>query len=179
MRTQAGPSSFGDRLIGALLLQPQAYEAVEADEGATGQAALVVVLGTVAAAVGGVRGGPAGVLVAIAVALLGWAAFAYITYLIGTRLLPSSATQADWGQLLRVLGFASAPRLFLLLGVVPVLGIIVSLVVAVWVLVAAVQALRAALDYESWLRAAAVAFLGWLALAALQVLAAALVVAVF
>ncbi|HXG41925.1 MAG TPA: YIP1 family protein [Dehalococcoidia bacterium] len=179
MRTQTGPSSFGDRVVGAMLLQAEAYEAVEADETATWQAALVVVLGALAAAVGALGGGAGGVVVAIVFALIGWAAYAYVTYLIGARLLPSKRTEADWGQLLRVLGFASAPRLFLVLGVIPLVGIVVSAVVAVWVLVATVVAIRAALDYESWLRTIAVAFLGWLALAVLQVLAAVLAAAVF
>ncbi|MDW8009923.1 MAG: YIP1 family protein [Chloroflexota bacterium] len=179
MRTQAGHSSFGDRIVGAMLLQADTYEEVEADETATWQAGLVVVLGALAAAIGALGGGAGGVVVAIVFALVGWAAYAYVTYLIGTRLLPDERTQADWGQLLRVLGFASAPRFFLVLGVIPVLGIIVSLVVAVWVLVATVVAIRAALDYDSWLRTIAVAFLGWLTLAALQVVASVLAAVVF
>ncbi len=179
MQTQTGPSSFGDRVVGAMLLQSQAYEAVEADQDATWQAALVVVLGALAAGIGALSAGPGGLLVGLVLALIGWAAYAYVTYFIGTRLLPEAATRADWGELLRVLGFASAPRFFLVLGVVPVLGILVAVVVAIWVLVATVVAIRAALDYESWLRAIAVAFLGWLTLVVVQAVAAIIAAIVF
>ncbi len=179
MSTVTGPSAFGDRVLGALMLRTEAYEAVEGDEDATWQAALVVVLGALASGIGALEGGPRGLLVGIALALVGWAAYAYITYLIGTRLLPESATRADWGELLRVLGFASAPRFFLVLGIVPIVNIIVGIVVALWVLVATVVAIRCALDYESWLRAIAVAFLGWLTLVVVQLVAAVIAAAIF
>ncbi|MFW6084224.1 MAG: hypothetical protein ACODAA_03335 [Gemmatimonadota bacterium] len=59
-------------------------------------------------------------------ALLGWLAFAELTYFIGTRIFKGTAT---WGELLRTLGFAYTVVIFSIVGVVPILGIIVGPVV--------------------------------------------------
>ena len=88
--------------------------------------------------------------------------YAYLTYLIGTRLLAGPETSADWGELARTLGFANAPRVLLILGVIPVVGLIVGAAVFIWVLVATVVAVRAALDFSTG-RAIGTALLGWLA----------------
>jgi hypothetical protein len=38
-------------------------------------------------------------------ATVGWVAWAYAAYLLGTRLLPGAGTRSDPGELLRTLGF--------------------------------------------------------------------------
>ena len=53
---------------------------------------------------------------------------------------------ATWGELLRTLGFAQSPRILLVLGIIPVLGRLVVLVVGIWTLVTGVVAIRQALD---------------------------------
>ena len=84
-----------------------------------------------------------------------------MTYLIGTRLLPEPQTRADVGELMRTLGFAQSPGLVRILGVIPVLGPLVLLVVSIWMLVAMVIAVRQALDYTNTLRAVGVCLVGW------------------
>ncbi len=64
-----------ERMVGAALLQGDVYEEVEHDQDAVGQAALVVVLGALAAGIGGLRGGPIVLSVALVSALVGWAAY--------------------------------------------------------------------------------------------------------
>ena len=83
------------------------------------------------------------------------------TYLIGTRLLPEPQTRADVGELMRTLGFAQSPGLVRILGVIPVLGPLVLIVVSIWMLVAMVIAVRQALDYTNTLRAVGVCLVGW------------------
>ena len=157
-------ASFIDRMVGAAKLNVGVYEEVEADTGATGQAMGVVLLSSLAGGIGAVglgAGGFGGVVVGGIAALLGWVSWAFVTYLIGTRLLPEPQTRADVGELMRTLGFAQSPGLVRILGVIPVLGPLVLIVVSIWMLVAMVIAVRQAFDYTNTLRAVGVCLVGW------------------
>ncbi|MCL6480202.1 MAG: YIP1 family protein [Firmicutes bacterium] len=155
-------ASFTERMMGAAKLNLSTYEEVEADKTATGQAIGVVVLSSVATGIGGAGMEGVGGMVGGAIgALIGWAFWAWLTYFIGTRILPTPQTHADWGELARVLGFAQSPGLLRILGVVPVLGPLVLLVTGLWTFVAVVIAVRQALDYSSTLRAVGVCIIGW------------------
>ena len=155
-------ASFAERVIGAAKLDVHTYEEVEADRTAFGQAMVVVVLSSLAAGIGMIgRAGAPGLIVGVLAALIGWFMWAWLTYIIGTRLLPMPQTHADWGQLLRTTGFSAAPGILRILGVVPVLGGLVFLVAGIWMLVAMVTAVRQALDYTSTGRAIGVCLIGW------------------
>ena len=155
-------ATFGERAIGAARLNTAIYEEVENDREATGQAGGVVVLASVAAAIGAIaHGGLGGVVANIVGGLVGWVVWSYLTWWIGTKWLPEPQTNADPGQLLRTLGFAAAPGVLNVLGIVPILGGLVRVVVAVWMLVAGVIAVRQALDYTSTGRAVGVVAIGW------------------
>ena len=151
-----------DRMLRAAKLDVQLYEEVGHDEGALGQATTVVVLSAVAAGIGSFGiGGLTGLVTGTLAALLGWYVWAFLTYYIGTRLLPEPQTRADHGELLRTIGFSSAPGLIRVAGIIPGLGEIVFMVAGVWMLVAMVIAVRQALDYTSTWRAIAVCAIGW------------------
>ena len=94
--------------------------------------------------------------------LVGWYVWAFLTYIIGTRLLPEPQTEADHGELLRTLGFASAPGVLRVFGLVPGLQVPVLAITGIWMLVAGVIAVRQALDYTSTARAIGVCLIGWL-----------------
>ncbi len=141
------------RMIRAARLDPRLYAEVEADETSIGQAASVVLLSAFA---GGINlpGAPFAILFAgLLAALAGWMLFAYVIYLIGAKLLPEPGTKANFGALLRAMGFANAPGVVKLLGIVPELRMLVFFVAMVWVLVATVTAVRHALSYTSPWRA--------------------------
>jgi hypothetical protein len=152
---------FVARMIAAASLDASLYEEVEADSSATGQAALVVVLAAVAAAIGSVNQNAIGGLIG---ALIGWALWAGVTYLIGVVLFKGTAS---WGELLRTLGFAQSPGLLYVVGIIPILGGLAKLVIAIWVLIAGIIAIRQALDVSTG-KAVAVAILGWLVLMVLM-----------
>ena len=155
--------SFTQRVIGAAKLDVHTYEEVEADTTAMGQAMGVVALSSVAAGIGAVgQQGTAGLFGGLVAALLGWLLWAGLTYFIGTRILPTPQTHADWGELLRTTGFASAPGILRILGIVPGLTGLVFSVTSVWMLAAFVVAVRQALDYTSTGRAVGVCLIGWL-----------------
>ena len=155
-------SSFAERLLRASLLQADVYEEVEADATAGRQALGVVLLSSAAVGVGGIaNSGAEGILVQIVCAVVGWWCWAYATYFIGTRLLPTAATSADPGQLLRTMGFAGAPGILRIVMIVPGLAFPAWIVGTLWELIAMVIAVRQALDYESTLRAIIVAAIGF------------------
>lgn len=156
------------RMIGCALLRPQAYEEVEADRSATVQAMAVVIAGSLALGIGNLAvGGAFGLLLGVVYGLVGWAIWASITYFVGTTLFRAPETQADWGELARTLGFAHSPRVLLVLGVVPGIGLAVLTIVSIWTLVATVIAIRQALDYRSTWRAIGVAVVGFIGYALL------------
>ncbi len=155
-------AAIQDRMLRAAKLDVQLYEEVEHDEGALGQATTVVVLSALAAGIGSLGiGGLAGLVSGTLAALFGWYIWAFLTYFIGTRLLPEPQTRADYGELLRTIGFASAPGLMRVVGIIPGLGQIVFTVASVWMLIAMVIAVRQALDYTNTWRAVGVCAIGW------------------
>jgi hypothetical protein len=109
----------------------------------------------------GMRIGIGGIVIETLVALVVWYIWALLTCWIGTKLLPEPQTESDVGELLRTLGFASAPGLIRILGVIPGLRGIVFLISSIWMLIAMVIAVRQALDYRSTGRAIGVCAIGW------------------
>ena len=164
-------TDFKNRIIRAAKLDIHLYEEVEADRGALVQAMGVVVLSSIAAGLGSIeRGGFGGIFIGTITALITWYVWAYLTYFIGTRLLPEPQTRANPSELLRTIGFSSSPGLIRVLGIIPGLAGIVFFVASIWMLVAMVIAVRQALDYQSTLRAVGVCVIGWIVQALMFVL---------
>lgn len=163
-------SSFTERMIGAAKLDPNTYEEVEHDTGAMGQAVGVILLSSVAAGIGsiGYMDFTTALIVGTIAALLGWVVWAFLTWIIGTKLLPEENTEADIGQLLRTIGFASAPGILRVLGIIPGLGGLLVLVCNIWMLAAMIVGVRQALDYTSTWRAVGVCAIGWVILMLVQ-----------
>ncbi len=157
-------ASFTERMIGAAKLDVHVYEEVETDTGATSQAMGVVLLASLAGGIGAVglgTGGLGSFIIGAIAALIGWVSWAFVTYIIGTRLLPERQTRADVGELMRTLGFAQSPGLLRIFGSLPGVGPIVLGLIQIWLLVAMVVAVRQALDYHSTFRAVGVCLAGW------------------
>ena len=164
-------TSFQDRIIRSAKLDVHLYEEVEADKGAMGQAMAVVVLASIAGGIGSpAKLGLGGILIGTIAALVAWYIWAFMTYFIGTKLLPEPQTKADVGELLRTIGFSSSPGLIRVLGIIPFLRGLVFMVAGIWMLVAMVIAVRQALDYQSTWRAVGVCMIGWIAQAAVLML---------
>lgn len=156
-------SSFMERAVGAAKLDVNIYEEVEADKSATGQAAAVVIIASIAAGIGSiVYAGLTGLILGSILALIGWVIWAALVWVIGTKLLPEPQTEADIGQLLRTIGFSAAPGVFKLFGFIPMIGGIIVLLASIWMLVSMVIGVRQALDYESSWRAVGVCIIGWI-----------------
>jgi len=154
---------LADRMIAAARLDVDLYEEVEADTGATTQAMTVVVLVALASGIGALGGGGGllGLLVGVIAGLASWAIWALVTFVIGTTLLSTPETEANWGQLARTTGFAQSPGILRVFGFVPWLGPLIVFAASLWQLSAMVVAVRQALDYKSTWRALGVVFIGF------------------
>ena len=154
-------TSFTDRMFRAAKLDAALYEEVESDRNATGQAMGVVVLSALAAGLGHFgKPGLAGPIAMVIASLVSWAIGAGVIWVVGTKLLPEEGTKSDVGELLRTLGFASAPGMIRIFEIVPGLRWLVVVVAIVWTAAAMVLAVRQALDYRSTVRAVVVVLIG-------------------
>jgi hypothetical protein len=164
-------SSFVDRVIGAIRLDPATYEAVEHDTDATWQAALVVVVAAIFSGVGSTGGRTRDLLGGVVASLVFWALFALFAYLVGAYLLRGPETSATFGEVLRALGFSYAPSLFAILGLIPGIGFLIVFIAGIWSLIASVIALRQAFEVSTG-RAVAIAVVAFLAMVVLLVIIA-------
>ena len=144
-------TSYADRLRGALMLDARTYREVEQDTNANGQAALTVVLAALAAGIGYIlsRDLVQNVIGTALSSLLQWVIFSFVAYYVGASLFSTGQTSVTPGQVLRTIGFAQAPKLLLIVAIVPLLGWIVGLVVFFWFLAAAIVALREAFEFDT------------------------------
>ena len=145
------------RMLGAARLDVDTYEDVEKDKGATIQALIVVILVAISAGVGGLLSDEGDLVRGLAFGairgVLSWAVWALVAWIVGTTLLKTQETEADWGQLARGTGFAQTPGLFNVLVFLPVVGTVIAVLVFFWQLACMVVAVRQSLDYTSTLRA--------------------------
>jgi hypothetical protein len=164
-------ASFGERVVGAMKLDANAFEDVERDPTAIGQAVGVVVMSAVAAGIGSIyAGGLTGIVVTLIGSLIGYLVWAAIVWLVGTKVMPDPATKADFPQTFRVIGFAASPGLLQVLGIIGIIPFIgwiiaflISLLITVWMIAAMVVAVRQVLDYQSTGKAAVVVIIGFIA----------------
>ena len=155
-------SIFLNRVFRAIKIDIDLYEEVEKDKSATVQAGIVVVLSSLAAGVGALQLGVSNFLLAPALSLLSWYVWAYVIYFVGVKLFGGPKTKSNHGELLRTIGFSSAPGLIRVFGFTPELMSITFIGAGIWMLVAMVVAVRQALDYQSTWRAIGVVVIGFL-----------------
>ena len=151
-----------NRIFRAIKIDVELYEEVERDKSATTQAGLVVVLSSMAAGVGALQLGASNFLLAPIASLISWYVWAYIIYFVGVKLFPEKNTKSNHGELLRTIGFSSAPGLIRVFGITPDLMAVTFIGSAFWMLACMVVGVRAALDYKSLWRALGVVIVAWL-----------------
>tara|TARA_B110001450_G_scaffold69097_1_gene65285 strand:- start:365 stop:898 length:534 start_codon:yes stop_codon:yes gene_type:complete len=153
---------FITRVFRAIKIDIELYEEVEKDKKATIQAGIVVVLSSLAAGVGALQMGMSNFLLAPVMSLLSWYVWAYVIYFVGVKLLGDRKTKSSHGELLRTIGFSSAPGLIRVFGVTPELMTVTFIGSAFWMLACMVVAIKSALDYESMWKAFGVVIIAWL-----------------
>jgi hypothetical protein len=141
--------SIIERSMGIVQLDDATYEEIEHDNSAITQAAIVVAIVGLAGGIGALDDSGWGLIAGPIGAVVGWAIASFFIYIVGTRLIPSTTTEADLGQVLRLYGYASVPGLANVFGFIPVVGWIVGLAAAIWGIVCAVKAIKHALEMST------------------------------
>ena len=147
-----------DRIVRAIRLDWTVFREIAQDREAMKQAAIIVIVVTFLSALGGTGG----LLIAQVDAgtailgffvdwfingiLIGWIGWAVLTYLVGTILFKG---QTDVQEMMRVLGYASAPRLLGLFGFIPCIGGLIAIAGWVLSLIAGIIAIREAMDFDT------------------------------
>lgn len=158
-----------ERMIRAAKLEVSLYEEVEANPALNNEALQAVVLASVLAGLGaglqtltrpggGIGGLIVGLIIGALVAVAGYLIWAYLTFVIGTRLFKGTA---DYGELRRTLGYAYAPNAVAVLRFIPGIGGLLAVLASLWALVAGVVAVRQALDFDTG-KAILTVIVGWI-----------------
>ncbi|HET7217559.1 MAG TPA: YIP1 family protein [Vicinamibacterales bacterium] len=154
--------TFGDRVVGAMKLDENAFEDVERDPTAMGQAVGVIVLAAVAAGIGNIYwGGLSGIVSGALMSIISFLIWSAIVWLVGTKVMPEPTTNADFPQTFRTLGFAASPGLASVITIIPILGWLLLFLIWLWQIAAMVVAVKAVLDYSTVGKAVVVVLIGF------------------
>jgi hypothetical protein len=160
-----------ERIMRVLKLDKTVFPEIAGDANATTQAGIIVVVVSLLTGIGaGFQGSFFGNLIwqLIAGVVLGWLLWAVVTYFVGTSLFEGKTTVE---AMLRVLGYASAPRLLGFFSFIPCVGPILSLAGAILSLVAGFIAVREAMQFDTG-KAVITVVIGWLAYLVLTIVLA-------
>lgn len=138
------------RLIGAFRGDIATYEEIEHDENATVEAGIVVLIAAVLGGLGSgftnsIIGGDDApsflrvFIIGLVAAVISWVLWSGLTHFIGSRLF---GAQSTFGEMLRVIGYASVVTWLV---IIPVIGVVAIF----WYLWVAFKAIRAGLDLSS------------------------------
>lgn len=156
--------TFGDRILGAIKLDVNTFEDIERDPSAMGQAVGVIALAAVSLGIGNVwYGGLSGIVFSIITSVIGYAFWALVVWLVGTKLMPDPATKADFPEAFRVIAFAAAPGVLGIVTIIPLLGWLLLFLIWLWSIAAMVVAVKQVLDYTDTFKAVIVVVIGFVA----------------
>jgi branched-subunit amino acid transport protein len=154
--------TFGDRVVGTMKLDANTFEDIERDPTAMGQAVGVIVLAAVSFGIGNIfYGGMTGIVFGIISSIVGYAFWAIVVWLVGTKLMPDPATKADLPEAFRVIAFAAAPGVLGAITIIPLLGYALQFLLWIWSIAAMVVAVKAVLDYTDTFKAVIVVLIGF------------------
>lgn len=152
------------RMMGAAQADVKTFSEIEADPNAFGQAVTVIVIAGVASLIGNIfRGGIVAGVIGLVGSLVGYALFSLLVFIIGTKMMPEPTTKADFNETFRTVGFAASPGVLNVLAIIPFLGPLIALLIALWSLVIGVIAVREVLDYSNTGRAIIVCLIAFVA----------------
>lgn len=138
-----------DRGIGVAKLVQRTYREIAVDPGATREAGFVVGIVAIANAIGGSSDGLGGIIVGLIGAFIWWILFSVVAWWVGTTLFGPPVTGANQESLVRTLGYAQAPNVLAIFGIIPVIGWIGGVVGGFWVLITSVYAIRQVLGVST------------------------------
>jgi hypothetical protein len=139
-----------ERIVRAIRLDSTVFAEIAEDQNAMSEAAIIVVVVAILSALGGAIGS-GNFFVALIVSLLasiliGWLLWAVLTYVVGSLIFKGDS---DVAEMMRVLGYANAPRLLGLFAFIPCVGWLIALAGWLLSLVAGFLAVREAMDFDT------------------------------
>lgn len=153
------------RVVRAATFDVKFYNEVKDTPSLTNEALLVVIGSTVLASLGALQGGFRGLLATLIAGIAGYYIWAWVTRLVGANFFEGSG---DMGQLLRTLGYASAPRALGLLGIIPCVGGIAMLISFLWTLATGILAVREGHSVDTT-KAIVISVIGWVIVVVVQI----------
>lgn len=139
-----------DRVIRAIRLEPGLYREVARSEKLMGESLIIVVAVAFLSAVGNMIGADKPVFSFIAEivnsVLFGWLLWSLIAYFVGKTFFDG---KSSINEMLRAIGYASAPRLLSLFAAIPCLGWVIALIGGILSLVAVVIGIREAMLFDT------------------------------
>jgi hypothetical protein len=137
-----------ERIMRIVKLDFSVFREIESDPNATVEAAIIVAVTTLISAVASTIGSDhavASFVQSVINGLAGWVVWSAVTYFVGRSMFAGGGTLV---QMLRVLGYANAPRILSILVVVPCFGWLAVLIGWLLSIVAGIMAIKEALDVE-------------------------------
>jgi len=139
-----------DRILRAIRLDKSLYREVADQPSLTSEGALIAVGVALISSLGMLGAGPRAAFAYLAQVanslLFGWVLWSLVAYFVGTQFFKGRSSVEE---MLRVLGYANAPRLLGLLGFIPCIGWLFALAGWVLSLIAGVIAIREAMEFET------------------------------
>lgn len=144
---QVDQAGLMSRMIRAFKADKTLFEEVEKADNLTQEAYIIVGIGAISTAIGAAIGvlilmgsipQVAGVprpgfvstlIVQLVSTIVGYIIWAYATYFVGTRMFNGTATPQE---MLRVIGYASTPRVLGIVTLIPGVGALIGLVLGIW-----------------------------------------------
>ena len=142
-------SLFLNRVFRSIKIDPEVFDEVQKDKQATLSAALVVIISR-------------DFFLAPILSLVSWFVWSYIVYVVGVKFFPDPKTKATHANLLRAIGFSSAPGIIRVLSFNSELMTVTFIGSAFWMLVCMVVAVRQTLQFKSLWKAFGVVLIAWL-----------------
>ena len=139
-----------DRIVRTIRLDSTVFGEIAEDQNAMSEATIIVVVVAILSALGSAIGSGNFILTLIVslltAILIGWLLWAVLTYVVGSLIFKGDS---DIPEMMRVLGYANAPRLLGLFAFIPCVGWIIALAGWLLSLIAGFIAVREAMDFDT------------------------------
>lgn len=145
------------RVVRAISFDTKFFQELRTNTSLTQEALYIVIAVAVLSALGAVWSGLLAMLVTAVMVVVGYFIWTYVALWVGQRFYN---VNADIGQVQRAFGYAYAPQLLNVLGIISCLGGIAGLVGAIWSLALGVFAIRESMQLDTT-KAIVVTIVGW------------------
>ena len=163
--------NYLSRIFRAAKLDRTLYQEAVDDPKFFGQAIITVIAYSSFSGIGGFGlAGGSGINIGMASTLIAWYVWAFTTYFIGAKFFRESDEPVERKAVYRAMGFATAPGLLRIFGLVPSIGSLIVLLVSIWVIVASVIAVKEVFNYSSNWRALGVCLVALVASIFVQIM---------